>query len=248
MTVYGNAVGTALAHPRDLQPWTTEVQGVPRTASQVDPGQRLAWSLFRGLALHPTVRAATLRRMEITFPLRTRRLLIRPFEDRDAEDMQSVYGDPEVMRYVGNGGAISPDETAALLRSYRQHQREHGYAVWAVIDPGLATPIGDVGFAMTEHGIELGYTLGRRWWARGLATEAARRCIELASETLALPRLVAIADVANPASAHVLTKLGFRHERVLMAYGRPHQRFSLEVPSAGQGSRVASPQCPSPSM
>ena len=41
-------------------------------------------------------------------------------------------------------------------------------------------------------------------------------------------RLVALADVENPASAAVLGRLGFVEDRVVRAYGRPHRRFVRE--------------------
>lgn len=174
-----------------------------------------------------TDRPVTLCPMPLVFPLRSQRLNVRPFEDDDIKAMHSVYGNSEVMRYVGEGKPASLAQTTALLRLYRQHQHDHGYAFWAVIEVESGMPIGDAGFAVTEHGVELGYTLGRDWWGRGMATEAASLCVETAFGPLGLQRLVGLADVANPASARVLTKLGFRFQRDLMAYGRPHTQFVL---------------------
>ena len=42
------------------------------------------------------------------------------------------------------------------------------------------------------------------------------------------PRLLAVADVDNPASARVLTRLGFVKDAEVIAYGRAHRRFVLE--------------------
>ncbi len=138
-----------------------------------------------------------------------------------------MYGNAEVMRYVGDGEPASLEHTTKMLRSYREHQHDHGYAFWAVVEAESGRPIGDAGFAVTDHGVELGYTLGRDWWGRGLATEAAALCVQTAFGPLGLQRLVGLADAANPASAHVLTKLGFQFQRDLMAYGRPHTQFVL---------------------
>jgi [ribosomal protein S5]-alanine N-acetyltransferase len=71
--------------------------------------------------------------------------------------------------------------------------------------------------------VELGYTLGRAWWGRGYATEAAQACLDVAFGELALSSVIAIADPANPASARVLEKLGFAEETPRMAYGRMHR-------------------------
>ena len=86
----------------------------------------------------------------------------------------------------------------------------------------------DAGLEVTADGVELGYTLARAWWGRGLATEAARLCVAAAFGPLELPRLLAVADVDNPASARVLTRLGFVEDAEVIAYGRAHRRFVLE--------------------
>lgn len=163
----------------------------------------------------------------LSFPLRGRRVLLRPFEAADAPAAHAVYGDEEVMRHVGEGGAVPFEETARMIAGYRRHQHEHGYAFWAVVDRGSGDLIGDAGLEVTAHGVELGYTLARAAWGRGLATEAARLCVGAAFGALELPRLAAQADVENPASARVLTKLGFLRQGREAAFGRPHHAFEL---------------------
>src|SRR5699024_3313938 len=108
----------------------------------------------------------------IAFPLRSERLLVRPFEEADAPAAHAVYGDAEVMRFVGDGRPASLRETAEMIEGYRRHQRERGFAFWAVLAADDGQLIGDAGLEVTAHGVELGYTLGRPWWGRGLATEA----------------------------------------------------------------------------
>lgn len=164
------------------------------------------------------------------FPLRGERVLLRPFDASDVAAIHDVYGDPEVMRFVGDGHPATTDRTAAMIAGYRQHQAEHGFAFWAVLDAADGTVIGDAGLEITSHGVELGYTLGRAHWGRGLATEAAGLCVEAAFGPLDLPRLVALVDRRNPASVHVLEKLGFRPDGEVIAFGRPHRRLALGRP------------------
>ncbi|WP_218192345.1 GNAT family N-acetyltransferase [Brachybacterium vulturis] len=163
----------------------------------------------------------------LSFPLCGGRVLLRPFETTDVPAAHAVYGDEEVMRYVGEGGAVPPEETARMIAGYRRHQREHGFACWAVVDRSSGELVGDAGLEVTERGIELGYTLARVAWGRGLATEAARRCVGAAFGPLELPRLVALVDVENPASARVLEKIGFIRLGRDVAFGRPHHAFEL---------------------
>jgi ribosomal-protein-alanine N-acetyltransferase len=166
--------------------------------------------------------------MPLQFPLRGDRLDLRPFAASDAAAAHLVYGDPEVMRHVGEGGTTTPERTAQMLAHYAQHQARYGFAFWAVIERGTGELIGDAGLEITAHGVELGYTLARTAWGRGLATEAGRLCVEAADGPLGLRRLVALADVGNPTSSRVLEKLGFVADGVVEAYGRPHRRFLRE--------------------
>lgn len=165
--------------------------------------------------------------MTLDFPLRGDRLELRPFEVSDLEAALRIYGDPEVMRHVGEGGAVGREEAARMLADYRAHQDRHGFAFWAVFERRSGELIGDAGLEVTGEGVELGYTLARSAWGKGLATEAAQLCVQAAFGPLALPRLVALAAVENSASARVLEKLGFTPGPRIPAYGRPHRRFTL---------------------
>lgn len=175
----------------------------------------------------------------IAFPLRSERLLVRPFQESDAPAAHAVYGDAEVMRFVGDGRPATFRETVQMIEDYRRHQRQHGFAFWAVLTADSGELIGDAGVEVTAHGVELGYTLGRPWWGQGLATEAAGLCVDAAFGPLGLTRLVALADQDNPSSARVLGKVGFTAEQSVTAYGRPHLRFVHTVsPSPGTDEPV----------
>ncbi len=69
----------------------------------------------------------------------------------------------------------------------------------------------------TEHSLlseaaetELNYVFAKSVWARGYATEAARALCTFAAEHLRLPRLIALIDPENRASARVAEKVGMR--------------------------------------
>lgn len=166
--------------------------------------------------------------MPLAFPVRGPRLDLRPLTAGDLAAAHLVYGDPAVMEFVGEGEPASSEQTARMLADYAAHQARHGFGFWAVIERRTGALIGDAGLEITEHGVELGYTLARDRWGQGFATEAGRLCLEAADGPLGLRRLVGIADVANPASAAVLTRLGFVDDGPLEAYGRPHRRFVRE--------------------
>jgi len=166
--------------------------------------------------------------------LETPRLLLRPFGPGDAAVVHGVYSDPVVMRYVATGPIKSLAVTERLLLDYDAHQARHGYSFWAVIEQASGSLIGDAGLYRTPSGeVELGYTLGARWWGRGYATEAASRWVACAFGELGIREVVALAEPANVGSLHVLEKLGMRRDGERLAFGRPHAVFRVSRAAAG---------------
>ena len=80
--------------------------------------------------------------------------------------------------------------------------------------------IGGVGLHENGAGFEFGYWLGKPFWGQGFATEAARRLVRFAFEDLGLAQLHAGWFHDNPASGHVLAKLGARHNGSSMRESR----------------------------
>jgi RimJ/RimL family protein N-acetyltransferase len=72
--------------------------------------------------------------------------------------------------------------------------------------------VGACGYDSAPHlgGFELGYWLGRPFWGRGLATEAARSVIDRAFMGLGLDHLWCSCRVTNDASRRVIQKCGFQ--------------------------------------
>src|SRR3954451_19227482 len=130
------------------------------------------------------------------------------------------------MRYVATGPILDLAVTQRLLDDYGAHQERHGYSFWAVFERASGALIGDSGLYRTPAGeVELGYTLGAAWWGRGYATEAAGSWLAVAFDELNIDEVVALAEPANTASLHVLTKLGLVRNGERIAFGRPHAVF-----------------------
>jgi RimJ/RimL family protein N-acetyltransferase len=61
--------------------------------------------------------------------------------------------------------------------------------------------------------VEIGWRLGRSFWGRGLATEAARAALDFGLTDRGLERIISVVQVGNDASERVMNKLGMRVER-----------------------------------
>lgn len=168
--------------------------------------------------------------MTVPLPIETERLVVRPFApDADAGAMVAVYCDPEVMRYIPGGALAGFDQVREGLRLYERAQAKRGFSSWAITERGTGQPIGDVGFGVFQPtgDIELGYTLARSAWGRGLATEAARACLIAGMKHLDAERIIAVVDRENHRSQRVAERIGMARLAEIEAHERPHVMFGV---------------------
>ncbi len=171
--------------------------------------------------------------------IETRRLILRPFESDDVEAAFAWFGDPIVMRFTPTGPDTSIEQTKARLAHYQEHQTEHGFSRWIVLDRHLGRPIGDSGLlALQEYGwIDLGFRLAQPYRGQGLATEAARAWVRAAFDDFHIDRLIAFVHPENVVSIRVLEKLGFHAERRDTIMGMNAIVFSLGANDGETDSR-----------
>jgi RimJ/RimL family protein N-acetyltransferase len=107
------------------------------------------------------------------------------------------------------------DGIAAAWIAGRQGACERGeetsFAIERAHDRTLIGAIG-LAFEPRHAAAQLGYWLGRPYWARGYASEAAAAVVAHGFEALALERIWAPRCRADDASARVLEKIGLAHE------------------------------------
>jgi ribosomal-protein-alanine N-acetyltransferase len=168
----------------------------------------------------------------VPLPIETERLTIRAFlPEADAEAMLAVYGDSEVMRFIPGGHFRGLAIVRARLETYARASSRRGFSSWAVVERESGRVIGDAGFGIFEPtgDIELGYTLARDCWGNGYATEAAGACLASGLADLRVPRIIALVDEENLASARVAERIGMTRRETIEAYRRPHVVFEASL-------------------
>jgi len=151
------------------------------------------------------------------YPLRTERLIIRPFNLGDLYDLHAFHSLPEVARYL-YWEARDLDQTRQALEDkiLRSALYDEGQAL------SLAAELADSGVLVGDltlfwhsrthrHG-EIGFVFNPAYHGRGLATEAARELLRLGFDELGLHRVTARCDARNIRSAAVMERLGMRRE------------------------------------
>ena len=161
----------------------------------------------------------------------TERLTARQWDpDNHAEGAFAMYGDPDVVRYIGNRVVSDVDDQRQRLRAMKDRWAsfEGRYGSWPVFETStgelvgaaLLKPLPLSGSNMTtlSADIEVGWHVAKRHWRRGIATEIGRALLHHGFEVLELEVLHAVVDPSNPASQRVAQKIGMRHVGQTRAY------------------------------
>jgi RimJ/RimL family protein N-acetyltransferase len=126
----------------------------------------------------------------------------------------ALYGDPQVMRWIGDGSTYGRREVEA--RYALIDAAEHDHARWdnfKIIERKAdGERLGQAGLLRCEVDgmpqVEIGWWLAPTAWGHGYATEAATALREYAFEVLLLRRLTVILNAQNAASIKVACRLG----------------------------------------
>lgn len=175
--------------------------------------------LSRVLAAEPVNPALSERAWFCHLPrLETRDLVLRPVARGDVQDIFAYASDPEVARFVLWDPHTSLSDTRAYIRYLRRLYREGLPSSWVMELKSTGKVVGSIGFVWyspVNKSAELGYSLARPCWNRGLATQALRAVSRAVFSALPVNRLEAQHDVRNPASGRVMEKCGFQREGLL---------------------------------
>ena len=143
--------------------------------------------------------------------LRTQRLVLKPPTSDDKHALVEHLEDIEVVRWLSNVPypyTLSDAEDWIGIVAASASNPEAGFKLSVFLDDAL---IGGVGLNHRESNVyELGYWLARKFWGRGIATEAATELLRYAEQALPDATFVAHCMKGNLASSNVLEKLGFR--------------------------------------
>ena len=140
------------------------------------------------------------------YPIRTPRLILRPFSDSDAEAIFAIFSDEEMNRFLPWFPVKTMDEAVDFFHS-RYCQAGNGYRHAICMEDDV--PIGYIGIDGGESH-DLGYGLLPRFWHRGIATEAARALLDKARSD-GLPYATATHDIQNRRSGSVMKGAGMSY-------------------------------------
>ena len=147
--------------------------------------------------------------------LETDRLILRPWEDCDAEALFRFASSPLVGPIAGWPVHTSVENSREIIRGVLSTP-----ATFAIVWKETNLPIGSIGLKRgdatdlteAEDECELGYWLGVPYWGRGIMPEAASEILRHAFEDLGMKKVWCGYYDGNDKSRRVQEKCGFRYE------------------------------------
>ena len=144
--------------------------------------------------------------------LETKRLILRPWRESDAEALFKYASDPDVGPRAGWPPHKSVEESLETIRTVLS-----GEGMWAVELKGISEVIGSIGYLpatasnldIEDDQCEIGYWIAKPFWNQGLCTEALEAVIDYCFNVMGFSVLWSDYFPDNPASGRVMEKCGF---------------------------------------
>ncbi len=160
--------------------------------------------------------------------INTTRLLLRPFTLTDAPDVHQLASEYEIaantLRIPHPYELSMAEDWIAGQVQAAEEQRE---LTWAVVQREEKMLLGSIGLILFKEfeQAELGYWIGKPYWNKGYASEAAKAVLEFGFKNLHFQRIHAHHLSRNPVSGKVLKKIGMQHEGCLRQHIRKWGKF-----------------------
>ena len=147
--------------------------------------------------------------------LETDRLILRRWEDSDAEDLYRYASDPDVGPIAGWPAHQSLDESRDVIKNV--FNGKEAYAICLKTDDRAIGAIelklnGHTDLTDRDDECELGYWLGKPFWGQGIMPEAVKEILRHAFEKIGMTKVWAGYYEGNLKSKRVQEKSGFRYQ------------------------------------
>ena len=147
--------------------------------------------------------------------LETKRLILRSWQESDAEDLYQYASSPEVGPAAGWPVHTSVENSRAIIRDVLSAPE-----TYAIIDKTTGRAIGSIGIKLGNASIldlpetegEIGYWLGVPFWGNGLIPEAVNEILDYGFTALKLNKLWCAYYDGNIKSKRVQEKCGFVYQ------------------------------------
>jgi RimJ/RimL family protein N-acetyltransferase len=166
----------------------------------------------------------------VPLTLETPRLTLRGFEERDCDALHEMFSDEFCVKYTIEQ-RLAHWQTWRSLAAYIGHSQLRGYGPYAVVEKATGSMVGPVGlwFPIEWPEPEIKWSLTRRFWGCGFATEAAAAVQDMAAAVLRRTRLISVIRPENTRSKAVARRLGGTYEKTIPFRGGEADVFAYHL-------------------
>lgn len=148
--------------------------------------------------------------------IKTKRLILRPWQEADLEPFAKLNADPRVMEFFPSVKTFkeSFNEYEAIL----EHFKKHGYGWWAVSEINHPHFIGFIGLRYIDFpaaftpALEVAWRLAYEYWGKGYATEGAKASLQYGFKVLNFSEIISFTSTINIRSQAVMERIGMHHD------------------------------------
>jgi [ribosomal protein S5]-alanine N-acetyltransferase len=136
----------------------------------------------------------------------------------DASDMFEYASEEDVAKFVTWPAHKTLDDSKQFITSIIERYSMNQVAPWGVALKDSNKLIGTCDFVhwYPNHGrAVIGYVLGKKYWGRGIITNAVKEMINFGFESMKLNRIEARCKIENIGSEKVMIKNGMKFEGIL---------------------------------
>lgn len=180
--------------------------------------------------------------------VKTERLTLRPFKERDHASYMATHADPEVMRFYP--AIWSKEQSAGAIQCAEDGLAKNGFDLLVIELQQTGEFVGTIGIVQLndlmqktlsgQPQVEIGWRLQHNMWGQGFAPEGAKACLDYAWGKFNLPEVVAFTAAINLPSQRVMEKIGmtrdkdgdFEHPKLPQGHKlRPHVLYRIKNPN-----------------
>ena len=144
--------------------------------------------------------------------VKTPRIVLRDWTEKDIAPFAGMNSDPDVMRYFPS--ILTHDKSREFFDRITSAIAEKGYGLFAAELVETGEFMGFIGFSNPKFEawftpcIEIGWRLDKKFWGKGLATEGAAACLKAGFEELGFGKVYSFTSEINIPSRRVMEKIG----------------------------------------
>lgn len=160
------------------------------------------------------------------------RLTLRKFNIDDAMDVHKNWAaDEEVAKYTLWKPVSNFNDTFEYVHFWEMNYKKQKCFHWAIVLNETDSVIGSISISEINtyaRSCNVGYTLGKEFWNRGIATEALKMVLDYLANFVGFKKIYGFYDVRNAASGRVMEKANMKFIKRKSKYFFGFKAFKID--------------------